>query len=538
MEAMWINFDMKAEGRSFAVRPYVGGVNGISGKAVMSGETTSQMSSISEQQDYIVLPEQKWLNGIATTPGVVRQFVATRMVPLRPKEPHQPRSTTLSREDSGASSEDTGYWSSNDSPGATVEWQITGEDNLGGIQLQLIPDFNIEKMSATSERDVCVLDRDSGLLTFASRKPPMADTYDVLKTPKELGLRIGNVIHMKDMAKRQSSRPKTIMDLIRESPANVKVGDVIELQVRDATHRRKWKFNIREQDGAGRVFSFWVSDLISAAIVVIANQYVVRQFASDDKFDEILDVVRDRFSKPGSSLLMDHILPNMTAINRWEDLEAVLSAATMPGQQQYHQIRESDLWTEVDVVVVSHRTRENMNRVPGNTQQRTSMLKVQQGYTQASEPHQPLGLCIVSDGPYVPKFSDGQDICLVLGSKATVRDLRQALEHCTGKSTAAYVIKVDRFTESEDIDPIFDGSRITGTFPCTYLRITFNSGPETVVLKVERFCTCSAKTHSNTEVSFKVKTRTSVEKFALAVDAHMGSHLRLIFNGQRMGIGV
>lgn len=267
MEAMWIRFDMKVEGRSFAVRPYVGGVNGISGKPVMGGETTSQMSSISEQQDYIVLPEQKWLNGIATTPGVVRQFVATKMVPLRLTECHRPRSTTLSGGgDSGAGSEDTGYYNSNDSPGATVEWQITGEDNLGGIQLQLIPDFNIEKMSATSERDVCTLGRDSELLTFPSRGKAIANTYDVLKTPKELGLPVGSVIHIKDMAKRRSSRPKTIMDLIRESPANLKVGDVIELQVRDATHTREWKFNIREQDVAGSVVSFWVSESFSATL--------------------------------------------------------------------------------------------------------------------------------------------------------------------------------------------------------------------------------------------------------------------------------
>jgi hypothetical protein len=269
MEAMWIHFDLKSEGRSFAVRPFVGGVNGISGKPAMGGEMTSRMSSISERQDYIVLPEQKWLHGIATAPGLVRQFVATKMVPSQ--EPHRPGNTTLSGDEDGVDFEDTNHRSGNDPTGSTVEWQITGEDNFGGIQLQLIPDFNVEKMSATSERDVCVLDRYSDLLTFPSREPSTADTYDVLKTPEELGLRVGSVIHIKDMVERESNRPKTVMDLIRESPVKVKVGHVIELQIHDAPYS-KWKFNIRKQDGTGGVVSLWVGDSFAATRVMITNR--------------------------------------------------------------------------------------------------------------------------------------------------------------------------------------------------------------------------------------------------------------------------
>jgi hypothetical protein len=63
---------------------------------------------------------------------------------------------------------------------------------------------------------------------------------------------------------------------------------------------------------------------------------------------------------------MEGVLANerMTAINSWKDLGAVLAAATMPGQQQYPQIRESDFWTEADVVLVSHplfKRREKIN---------------------------------------------------------------------------------------------------------------------------------------------------------------------------------
>lgn len=179
-----------------------------------------------------------------------------------------------------------------------------------------------------------------------------------------------------------------------------------------------------------------------------------------------------------------------------------------------------------------------MARVPGDAQQKTFMPKLKQGYTRQAS--QPLGLCIVSDGPYVPKFCDEQDICLVLGSKATVRDLRRALEHCTGKSTAAYAIKVNKVTKSEDINPVFDNRRIPGTFPRTHLRITFNSGPETVILKVVVcFRTRSAKTRSDNETSLRVQTRTLVEDFASTIETHMGVvDPRLIFRGERMRTGM
>ena len=60
---MWIKFEAK---RKFALKILLGAVNGISGKAVGSA------------QDYIIVPEQPWLDGIATAPGQVKQFVAVR----------------------------------------------------------------------------------------------------------------------------------------------------------------------------------------------------------------------------------------------------------------------------------------------------------------------------------------------------------------------------------------------------------------------------------------------------------------------------
>ena len=45
----------------------MGNVNAISGLP---------KHEIAEKQDYVVVPNQPWLDGIAVEPGVVRQFVA------------------------------------------------------------------------------------------------------------------------------------------------------------------------------------------------------------------------------------------------------------------------------------------------------------------------------------------------------------------------------------------------------------------------------------------------------------------------------
>jgi len=62
------------------------------------------LNGVAPKQDYIVSPGQLWLDGIAIKPGVVRQFVAMPM--------------------------DSGY---------SIERQVTGMDNVGGLQLEIIP---------------------------------------------------------------------------------------------------------------------------------------------------------------------------------------------------------------------------------------------------------------------------------------------------------------------------------------------------------------------------------------------------------------
>jgi hypothetical protein len=94
-EALWIAFD-GADWHPGAVQIGVGGINAVSGQP-WGGALTA------DPQDYLVCPDQPWLDGINVGQGVIRQFVA---MPL------------------GA--------------GYTVEAQLTGKEEAGGIQVRVI----------------------------------------------------------------------------------------------------------------------------------------------------------------------------------------------------------------------------------------------------------------------------------------------------------------------------------------------------------------------------------------------------------------
>ena len=91
-EALWLGFH-GPDWRSQALKVAVGGINTLSGDA-----DASTLSA--DPQDYLVIPDQPWLDGINTGHGSVRQFVA---MPL--------------------------------GQGATVEAALTGREGCGGIQL-------------------------------------------------------------------------------------------------------------------------------------------------------------------------------------------------------------------------------------------------------------------------------------------------------------------------------------------------------------------------------------------------------------------
>lgn len=93
-EAMWLHFDGQPW-RPNALKVGVGKVNALTGRP-----WADELSD--DPQDYLVVPEQPWLDGINAGKDMIRQFVA---MPL--------------------------------GMGYTVEGQVTGEETHGGIQLCL-----------------------------------------------------------------------------------------------------------------------------------------------------------------------------------------------------------------------------------------------------------------------------------------------------------------------------------------------------------------------------------------------------------------
>lgn len=99
-EALWLNFsDNSVHGRPFpvAIKVAAGKVNAVTGEP-----WTPWLNR--HPQDYLVWPEQPWLDGFCIEPGIVRQFVA---MPL------------------GA--------------GYSVEEQVTGQSEWGGLQISVTP---------------------------------------------------------------------------------------------------------------------------------------------------------------------------------------------------------------------------------------------------------------------------------------------------------------------------------------------------------------------------------------------------------------
>lgn len=95
-EALWINFTGVSQ-YPYAIKIAAGKINAVSGETWEDGLSDSP-------QDYVVVPEQPWVDGFAISKGVIRQFVA---MPL--------------------------------GQGFTAEGQITGDEVHGGLQLAMYP---------------------------------------------------------------------------------------------------------------------------------------------------------------------------------------------------------------------------------------------------------------------------------------------------------------------------------------------------------------------------------------------------------------
>lgn len=150
MEFQLDKFDFSNPQRPFAVRPYVGGINAISGESLQSDtdirtpsaglsgsaiQTRVGEREVNEvvsappkpKQDYLVMDisirdvsvHPQWLDGIAVAPGRVKQFVC---VPF------------------GSSK--------------SIESQKRGKDEFGGIQLEIIPSLPLSCLRPPPTKDI------------------------------------------------------------------------------------------------------------------------------------------------------------------------------------------------------------------------------------------------------------------------------------------------------------------------------------------------------------------------------------------------
>jgi len=95
-EALWINFPT-GQGYPFAVKIAAGKINAVTGDEWSSG-------LVKDPQDYLVVPDQPWLDGFCVQKGLIRQFVAMAL-----------------------------------GQGYTAEEQISGAAEHGGLQIVVYP---------------------------------------------------------------------------------------------------------------------------------------------------------------------------------------------------------------------------------------------------------------------------------------------------------------------------------------------------------------------------------------------------------------
>ncbi|KAH6876730.1 hypothetical protein B0T10DRAFT_414146, partial [Thelonectria olida] len=150
-EAMYLelrlnNFDFSSPQRPFAIRPYIGGINAITGESIETDvgvaaatrnaaqtrlgfpETNEVLGGRPrENQDYIITDisihdiavHPQWLDGIAVAPGRVKQFVC---VPF--------------------------------GSGKSIEAQKRGKEIFGGIQLEIIPSLPLSHLRKPATKDI------------------------------------------------------------------------------------------------------------------------------------------------------------------------------------------------------------------------------------------------------------------------------------------------------------------------------------------------------------------------------------------------
>ena len=169
-----------------------------------------QQENLTKKQDYLVLPRQARLDGFLTKYGFMEQFVATQRVPSSYQVSKRQKSSR--------------HHGIDDIP---IEWQMSGKGYVGGIQLQIIPEHDVEHMRFSKTPDYIL--EDDYLESSIFPASPNAHSLDLFKTPSEQNIDIGDTLQVKNRREMQPQRQKTVKDLWFESPHPLDSTEAIKL---------------------------------------------------------------------------------------------------------------------------------------------------------------------------------------------------------------------------------------------------------------------------------------------------------------------
>ncbi|KAK3366194.1 hypothetical protein B0T24DRAFT_683231 [Lasiosphaeria ovina] len=205
-EVMRINFhiyghDMFLTDAKFAVCVFAGGINGLSGEPVRANmaAVVKRLNGIRPTQDYLDVhggrtpapPGQRWLDGVAVVPGVVRQFVAV---------PHgSPESIEAQAGGSSSSS------------------------HVGGIQLEIMTQYPLGKFWLLRR------DRHPAALRFDERLTMEYPEPDRLEAPADLAISANTRVHGRERG--GPARERKVCDELDCASAVNRAQRTVELQV-------------------------------------------------------------------------------------------------------------------------------------------------------------------------------------------------------------------------------------------------------------------------------------------------------------------
>ncbi|KAJ2971626.1 hypothetical protein NUW58_g9363 [Xylaria curta] len=373
--------------------------------------------------------------------------------------------------------------------GGTIEWQMTGKDEVGGIQLQIIPQFRLGRMFAGSMKDACPREC-NGVLESYQPVPHDAVVYNVLKTPEELGLGEGDYIHVREfeprpipewertdskgpgiryrMANRKETRRKIVADLATESPFS---SETLELEaVRNPLRER-----ILTVRGAN------------------ANKGPLRfRIDVDDDFSDIRAVARDVFEMPDGELSVLGLVANnphiLFPVKGWGDFLFATEPAVF-----YHEFRKPRTFDHLEPV-----TKEfNLVLAPSTDKWRNT--------------------CHVNflNGTNKHFGNINKPLMLEIPHGSTIADVRRLVQETTGSSTEGFILASPDNIDVVDNGVIYGDRRMREDFPDA--RRFENYTSPILTLAISDGVCLNIKTLTGKVFGFRVSTEDTIQTVKLRI---------------------